>query len=60
MIFKVVSVPGFYGHLTSVFPCIVSVITIDNQHDATISIFISNQLYMFQAMFSPITRSMSL
>jgi len=31
-------VTGLYGHLTFVFPCIVSVITIDNQHDATILI----------------------
>jgi len=40
MILKVVSVPGFYGHLTFVFPCIVSVITIANQQDATILIYL--------------------
>jgi len=45
--------------LTFVCPCIVSIIIIDNQQDATILVhfLIANQLYMFRAMFSPIIRS---
>ena len=51
----------YKANLTFVFPSIVSVITIDNQQDATILIyFTSNQLYMFRAMFLPIIRSISL
>jgi len=38
------------------FPCNFSVITVDNQQDAT-TLFTSNQLYMFRAMFSPTIRT---
>ena len=45
--------------MTFVCPCIVSVIVIDDQQDATILVYllIPNQLYMFRAMFSQIIRS---
>ena len=40
------------------YPCIASITVNDDQQDATIlaSLFIPNQLQMFQAMFSPIIR----
>ena len=46
-------------NLTSVCPCIFSIIVNDDQEDATILayLFIPNQLYMFRAMSSPITGS---
>jgi len=45
--------------LTFVCPCIASLIVNDDQQDATILayLFIHNHLYMFRALFSPITRS---
>ena len=44
---------------TFVCPCVVSIIVIDDQQDATILayLFIPNQLCMFRAMFSPIIGS---
>ena len=47
------------AHLAYVCPCIVSIIVIYDQQDATILVylFIPNQLYMFRAMSSPIIRS---
>jgi len=50
-------------NLTFLCPFIVSILVIDDQQDATILVylfiylFIPNQLYMFRAKFSPITRS---
>ena len=48
-----------YISLTFVCTCIVSIISVDDQQDAAILVylFIPNQLYMFRAMFSPIIRS---
>ena len=48
-----------YIHLTFVYPCVVGVIVNDDQKDATILAYllIPNQLYMFRAMPSPISRS---
>jgi hypothetical protein len=45
--------------LTFVFPCIVSIIVIDEQRGKTVLVylFVPNQLYMFRAMSSPIIRN---
>ena len=45
--------------MTSVCPCIVSIIVNDDQQDVIILVylFIPNQLYMFRAMSSPIIKS---
>jgi len=46
-------------NLRFVSPCIVSIIVTDDQKDATILVYLfnPNQLYVFQAMYSPIIRS---
>ena len=56
---KVIGKEGLNKNLTFVYPCIASIFVNDDQQDATILayLFIPNQLYMFRAMCSPISRS---
>ena len=46
-------------NLTSACPCIIVITVINDQQDATMlaCLFISNQLYMFRVLYSPIIRS---